>query len=61
MRRAVILQLITAGLLWVLMQMTQSGLAQTKAPATDKPASNLEIVHEKIKADKKLIVGSIWI
>ena len=57
MRRAVILQLITASLLLVLMQMTQSGLAQTKAPATEKPATNLEIVHEKIKADKKLIVA----
>lgn len=57
MRRPVILQLITASFVLVLMQLTHSGLAQTKAPATDKPASNLEIIHEKIKADKKLIVA----
>jgi hypothetical protein len=30
--------------------------AQNKAPA-DKPASNLEIIHEKLKADKKAIVS----
>jgi len=30
--------------------------AQGKAPG-DKPASNLDIVHEKLKADKKLIVS----
>ena len=57
MRRPVVVQLITASFLFVLIQLTQSGLAQTKAPATDKPASNLEIIHEKIKADKKLIVA----
>jgi len=27
------------------------------APAQDKPANNLEIIHEKLKADKKLIVA----
>jgi len=32
------------------------GLAQTKTGG-DKPASNLAIVHEKLKADKKLIVA----
>ena len=32
------------------------GWAQTKS-AGDKPANNLEIVHEKLKADKKLIVS----
>jgi hypothetical protein len=57
MRRRVIVQLITATFLFVLTQLTQPGLAQTKAPATDKPASNLEIIHEKLKADKKLIVA----
>ena len=57
MGRRVILQLITASFLFALTQLTQSGLAQTKAPATDKPASNLEIVHEKLKADKKLTVA----
>ena len=33
------------------------GLAQTKTASADKPASNLEIIHEKLKADKKLIVA----
>ena len=32
------------------------GWAQTKS-AGDKPANNMEIVHEKLKADKKLIVS----
>ena len=31
--------------------------AQTKPAGGDKPASNLEIIHEKLKADKKLIVA----
>jgi hypothetical protein len=32
-------------------------LAQTKPVPGDKPASNLQIIHEKLKADKKLIVA----
>jgi hypothetical protein len=32
-------------------------LAQTKPAGGDKPASNLEIIHDKLKADKKLIVA----
>ena len=31
--------------------------AQSKPAAGDKPANNMEIVHEKLKADKKLIVS----
>lgn len=31
--------------------------AQPKPAQADKPASNLEIIHEKLKADKKLIVS----
>ena len=31
--------------------------AQNQPPGADKPASNLEIIHEKLKADKKLIVS----
>ena len=31
--------------------------AQTKPTSGDKPANNMEIVHEKLKADKKLIVS----
>jgi hypothetical protein len=33
------------------------GIAPISARAQDKPANNLEIVHEKLKADKKLIVS----
>ena len=33
------------------------GSAPIAARAQDKPANNLEIVHEKLKADKKLIVS----
>ncbi len=32
--------------------------AQGKPAGGDKPASNLEIIHEKLKADKKLIVAN---
>jgi hypothetical protein len=32
--------------------------AQTKPAGGDKPANNLEIIHEKLKADKKLIVSN---
>jgi hypothetical protein len=32
--------------------------AQAKPGAGDKPAGNLEIIHEKLKADKKLIVSN---
>jgi hypothetical protein len=31
------------------------GWAQTKS--ADKPANNMEIIHEKLKADKKLVVA----
>jgi len=31
--------------------------AQTKTAGTDKPANNLESVHEKLKADKKVLVS----
>jgi hypothetical protein len=36
---------------------TASSFAQTQPAAGDKPASNLQIIHEKLKADKKLIVA----
>ncbi len=36
---------------------TVASFAQSKPPDGDKPASNLEIIHEKLKADKKLIVA----
>ncbi|MGE5305140.1 MAG: hypothetical protein ACM3TN_17660 [Alphaproteobacteria bacterium] len=45
---------IGAGLLTFTMA---AAFAQTKTAKGDKPASNLEIIHEKLKADKKLIVS----
>jgi len=33
------------------------GAATIPAWSQDKPANNMEIVHEKLKADKKLIVS----
>jgi hypothetical protein len=35
----------------------QQASSQSKAASGDKPASNLEIIHDKLKADKKLIVA----
>src|SRR5688500_13969212 len=57
MRRRMVLQLASLGLAGALTAPTQLGLAQNKAGSSDKPASNLEIIHEKLKADKKLIVS----
>jgi hypothetical protein len=36
---------------------TDAAFAQAKPAAGDKPANNLEIIHEKLKADKKFIVS----
>jgi hypothetical protein len=41
----------------IMLRFAPLGLAQTKTASADKPASNLEIIHEKLKADKKLIVA----
>ena len=57
MRRRMVLQLVATGLAGALIGFTQPGFAQTKSAGGDKPASNLEIIHEKLKADKKLIVS----
>lgn len=51
---AITVALIAATL--ILTGVPTRGWAQTKS-AGDKPANNLEIVHEKLKADKKLIVA----
>ena len=48
---------VAAALLSAMAGFGQITWAQTKAGGSDKPASNLEIVHEKLKADKKLIVA----
>ena len=57
MRTRMVLQLAALGLASALTGVTALSLAQTKSAGGDKPASNLEIVHEKLKADKKLIVA----
>jgi hypothetical protein len=56
MRGRMVLQLVAVGLAGVLTGLIQFSLAQNK-PEGDKPASNLEIIHDKLKADKKLIVA----
>jgi hypothetical protein len=53
-RRHLLLQLVLSG---ALTGLTQPSLAQTKSAGGDKPASNLQIIHDKLKADKKLIVA----
>lgn len=50
-------QLAAAGWLVALTGFIQPGWAQSKSAPGDKPASNLAIIHEKLKADKKLIVA----
>jgi hypothetical protein len=52
-----VLQLAVLGLAGALTGPAQLVLAQSKTAGGDKPASNLEIIHEKLKADKKLIVA----
>jgi len=57
MRNSISLRLVTIGLIMALSGFAQPGWAQTKAGGGDKPANNMEIVHEKLKADKKLLVA----
>jgi hypothetical protein len=57
MRRGISKQLLAVGLISGLTGLAQLGWAQTKPAGGDKPASNLAIIHEKLKADKKLIVS----
>ncbi len=57
MRRPHVRRLAMLGLVGALAGFTPITLAQTKSASDDKPANNLEIIHEKLKADKKLIVA----
>ncbi len=57
MRRPHVWRLAVLGLVGALTGFTPMALAQTKVASGDKPANNLEIIHEKLKADKKLIVA----
>ena len=57
MRRNISMYLVIGGLIALLMGAGAPGWAQSKSSGGDKPANNLEIVHEKLKADKKLMVS----
>ncbi len=57
MQQRVFLPFMTAGLMSVLVGVAAISSAQNKTAGADKPANNLEIIHEKLKADKKLIVA----
>jgi hypothetical protein len=57
MLRRNFLRFVAVGLVSSLTGFTYLSLAQTKPVGGDKPASNLAIIHEKLKADKKLIVS----
>jgi len=50
-------RLTIAALVVLLTGVVSAGWAQTKPAAGDKPANNLQIIHGKLKADKKLIVS----
>ena len=58
MRDKKLTRLTSAALIALLTCSIASAWAQTKPAGGDKPASNLEIIHEKLKADKKLIVSN---
>jgi hypothetical protein len=57
MRRRLGWQLAAVGLVGTLTGFNQLSWAQSKTAEGDKPASNLAIIHEKLKADKKVIVA----
>jgi hypothetical protein len=52
-----LMRLMIAALVALLTGLIPPVWAQDKPASGDKPANNLEIVHEKLKADKKLIVS----
>ena len=57
MREKNFLRLMFAAFIALLTGSIHLGWAQTKAGGSDKPANNLEIIHEKLRADKKLLVA----
>jgi len=57
MRRNISMHLVIGGLIALLMGAAAPGWSQSKSSGGDKPANNLENIHEKLKADKKLIVS----
>src|SRR5881296_1551504 len=61
MRRDFVKRQTTAAVTVILLGFAPLVFAQSKTAGADKPASNLEIIHEKLKADKKLIVAKYMI
>ena len=57
MHRNISMHLVIGGLIALLMGTAAPGWSQSKSSGSGMPANNLEIVHEKLKADKKLIVS----
>ena len=57
MARKNLMRLMIAGVFVLLTGWIFSVSAQTKAGGGDKPANNLEAIHEKLEADKKSIVA----
>ena len=57
MQKRTVWQWAAAGSLIFFAGLFQQGWSQSKTAGGDKPASNLEIIHDKLKADKKLIVA----
>ena len=56
MRGKTLRRLMLAGLVTLFTGFVPPGWAQTKPAGGEKPANNLETVHEKLKAEKKSIV-----
>jgi hypothetical protein len=57
MKRKKSINSIGIALMLVLTALVTRGSPQSKPAGGDKPANNMEIIHEKLKADKKLIVS----
>jgi hypothetical protein len=57
MRHDFVKRQTTAAVTVILLGFAPLVFAQSKTASGDKPASNLAIIHEKLKADKKLIVS----
>lgn len=58
MEKKHLIRLMMAGFFVLLTGFIPSVGAQSKPAGGDKPANNLEIIHDKLKADKKLIVSN---
>jgi hypothetical protein len=58
MKRPNLMNLMIVAVLALLMDFAACVWAQDKAATGDKPANNLQIIHDKLKADKKLIVSN---